>query len=65
VDPVFGLRVPLAVPEVPSGILDPRQTWTDGEAYDAQAEKLAGMFRSNFEKYEPHVSREVAAAGPR
>ncbi len=63
-DPVFGLAVPTAVPEVPSGLLDARRTWPDPAAYDAQARKLATMFRENFEQFRPQVPQAVAEAGP-
>jgi phosphoenolpyruvate carboxykinase (ATP) len=63
-DPVFGLDIPVNVPGVPAPVLDPRQTWDDGDAYDAAAAKLAGMFRDNFEKYAANVSEAVRAAGP-
>ena len=62
-DPVFGLAVPQAVPNVPTEILDPRGTWTDGAAYDAQAKKLAEMFRRNFEKF-GSVAARIRDAGP-
>ncbi|HEY2066110.1 MAG TPA: phosphoenolpyruvate carboxykinase (ATP) [Gemmatimonadaceae bacterium] len=62
-DPVFGLAVPQAVPSVPTEVLDPRGTWTDPAAYDAQAKKLAEMFRANFEKF-GGVPAKVRAAGP-
>jgi phosphoenolpyruvate carboxykinase (ATP) len=45
-------------------VLDPRGTWESGEAYDGQAEKLAGLFRENFRKFESEVSEEVKNAGP-
>jgi len=48
VHPVFNLRMPKACPGVPAAMLDPRSTWKDGAAYDAQAKKLAEMFRKNF-----------------
>jgi phosphoenolpyruvate carboxykinase (ATP) len=64
-DPVFGVRVPQAVPGVPPELLQPRGTWSDPAAYDEQAAKLAGMFVENFEKYAPATSGEVKAAGPR
>ena len=63
-DPFFGLNVPLEVPGVPTEILDPRKTWQDKEAYDAQAEKLASLFAENFKKFEDEVSEEVRSAGP-
>jgi phosphoenolpyruvate carboxykinase (ATP) len=64
-DPVFGLAVPTAVSGVPATVLRPRDSWTDAVAYDAQARKLAGMFRSNFEKFRGTVASAVADAGPR
>ncbi len=64
-DPVFGFEVPTAVPDVPDDVLHPRRTWDDPEAYDAQAAKLASMFRENFEKYADGVSEAVREAGPR
>jgi phosphoenolpyruvate carboxykinase (ATP) len=64
-DPVFGLEVPTSVPGVPSEVLRPRDTWADHGAYDAAAEKLASMFKTNFEKFADQVSDAVKAAGPR
>jgi phosphoenolpyruvate carboxykinase (ATP) len=63
-DPVFGVRVPEAVPGVPPELLQPRATWSDPGAYDEQAAKLAGMFVENFEKYAHEASEEVKAGGP-
>jgi phosphoenolpyruvate carboxykinase (ATP) len=63
-DPVFGLAIPSAVPGVPSDELIPRSTWDDGDAYDEQAHKLAGMFAENFRKYADHVPAAVREAGP-
>jgi phosphoenolpyruvate carboxykinase (ATP) len=62
-DPVFGLAVPQAIPNVPTEILDPRATWSDPAAYDAQAKKLAEMFRKNFEKF-GSVATKIRDAGP-
>jgi phosphoenolpyruvate carboxykinase (ATP) len=64
-DPVFGFEVPTAVPDVPSEVLIPRKTWADGAAYDAQAKKLAEMFRKNFEVFADQVPAAVRNAGPR
>ena len=64
-DPIFGLEVPTACPEVPADVLVPRRTWSDPAGYDAQANRLAKMFRENFTLFEQRVAPEVAAAGPR
>ncbi|WP_273502706.1 phosphoenolpyruvate carboxykinase [Paracoccus sphaerophysae] len=61
-DPNFGFQVPVSVPGVDTQLLDPRATWADGAAYDAQAEKLKGMFRDNFRQYEAKVDDAVKAA---
>jgi phosphoenolpyruvate carboxykinase (ATP) len=65
VDPQFGLSVPRAVPDVPEDLLSPRATWSDPRSYEAQARKLAEMFRSNFERYAAEVPDEIKAAAPR
>ncbi|WP_299368174.1 phosphoenolpyruvate carboxykinase [uncultured Tateyamaria sp.] len=61
-DPNFGFDVPVSVPGVADILLDPRRTWDDGAAYDAQARKLADMFADNFEQYLPHIDDDVRAA---
>src|SRR5215469_8608596 len=64
VDPHFKFRVPVAVPGVDTKILNPRDTWADKTAYDAQAKKLVEMFRANFKKFEAHVGPDVLQAAP-
>ena len=61
-DPNFGFEVPVAVPGVEPELLDPRQTWADPAAYDAQARKLVAMFAENFAQYAPHIDDDVRAA---
>jgi len=63
-DPNFGFDVPVAVPNVDGSILNPRDTWADGAAYDVQAQKLVQMFVANFEKFIQHVGDDVRAAAP-
>jgi len=63
-DPTFGLDVPVDVPGVEPGLLDPRSAWADPDAYDAKAADLARMFRENFARFDD-VAPGVAAAGPR
>jgi len=65
-EPVFGLEVPRHIPGgVPDDVLDPRHTWSDGAAYDAQAARLAGLFRKNFEQFAERVHGAVREAGPK
>lgn len=63
-DPIFGLRMPLSCPDVPSTILQPRNTWSDKQAYDRQALALAESFKENFKQF-VMVGADVREAGPR
>jgi phosphoenolpyruvate carboxykinase (ATP) len=63
--PVFGYQMPTSCPDVPSELLNPRNTWADKSAYDAQANKLANMFVKNFEQFESGVDVEILAAAPK
>jgi phosphoenolpyruvate carboxykinase (ATP) len=63
-EPFFGLAVPRSVPGVSADVLMPRGTWSDQDAYDQQARKLAKMFRDNFAPFVDQVSEEVVRAGP-
>ncbi|MBJ3763594.1 phosphoenolpyruvate carboxykinase [Maribius pontilimi] len=60
-DPNFGFDVPTAVAGVPDVLLNPRRTWDDGAAYDAQAAKLVKMFADNFAQYETHIDDDIRA----
>jgi len=64
-DPIFGFKVPLSCPDVPSEILDPKKTWADPAAYDAKARELAKAFQDNFQAKYADLAPEVRAAGPR
>jgi phosphoenolpyruvate carboxykinase (ATP) len=64
-DPIFGVNVPVSCPEVPSEVLQPRNTWEDKDAYDRQARDLARRFNENFKKYEAGVSEAVRAVAPK
>src|SRR5690348_13901072 len=60
-DELFGFEVPAAVPGVESGLLDPRSTWRDPEAYDRKARDLAQMFRDNFQQFAEDAGPDVVA----
>lgn len=64
VDSIFGLHIPLHCPGVPDSVLQPRDTWSDKDAYDAKAQELATNFKNNFMKFN-HVSNRIKAAGPK
>jgi phosphoenolpyruvate carboxykinase (ATP) len=63
-DPVFGLAMPTECPGVPSYLLNPRNTWQNGEEYDQKAKELAERFYKNFAKF-GQVSDAIKNAGPK
>jgi phosphoenolpyruvate carboxykinase (ATP) len=60
-DANFGFDVPVTVEGVDTNLLDPRSTWADKAAYDAQATKLVEMFSANFAQYVPYIDDDVKA----
>ena len=64
-DPNFGFDVPVSVPGVDQGILDPRQTWADRDEYDRTAAKLVDLFVENFAQFADHVDEGVRQAAPK
>ncbi len=63
--PVFGLQMPTTCPDVPTEILNPRNTWADKNSYDTKANDLANKFVKNFEQYADGASEEILAAAPK
>jgi phosphoenolpyruvate carboxykinase (ATP) len=61
---VFGIAKPQSCPNVPSEILNPRNTWADKDLYDVKALELAQKFRNNFEKFSPYANAEILAGAP-
>jgi phosphoenolpyruvate carboxykinase (ATP) len=61
-DPVFGLAIPNVCPNVPTEILQPRNTWADKTAFDRTARKLASLFAKNFQQYKDGCGAEVLEA---
>ena len=63
--PIFGLAMPVECENVPSEVLNPRNTWKDKDAYDAKANKLADFFQNNFKKFEQKANNEIMAGAPK
>ena len=63
--PVFGLQMPVECENVPSEVLNPRNTWKDKEAYDKKAMTLANSFQQNFAKFEKQANEEIMSGAPK
>ncbi|MDX9727884.1 MAG: phosphoenolpyruvate carboxykinase (ATP), partial [Bacteroidales bacterium] len=64
--PVFNLRIPTAVPGVPSDLLDPGKKWPDGDAWHRAASELAGKFVKNFSKFTTNTeTAKLVSSGPK
>jgi len=50
--PVFGIDVIQECPGVPSPLLDPRSSWSEGQTYDKKAKDLAALFAKNALTFE-------------
>jgi phosphoenolpyruvate carboxykinase (ATP) len=61
IDPNFGFAVPIALDGIDPTILDPRKTWADAKAYDAQARKLVQLFAENQKRFEEIPAAHIAA----
>jgi phosphoenolpyruvate carboxykinase (ATP) len=61
--PKFNIAIPKHLTGVDSTLLNPRRTWADPAAYDAQASELVQKFQENFKKF-TQVAPEVKAAAP-
>ena len=61
---VFGIAIPQSCPNVPSEILNPRNTWDDQDLYDVKSEELGQKFRANFAKFEEFANDEIMAGAP-
>lgn len=62
--PLFGLKIPKKVANVPDEILNPREAWENKESYDEALNKLYELFRANFVEYADRCPLEVRQAGP-
>ncbi|MDP6906945.1 MAG: phosphoenolpyruvate carboxykinase (ATP) [Candidatus Thalassarchaeaceae archaeon] len=64
-DSRFGFEIPQSCPNVPSEILNPRDTWSDPSAFDATADKLANMFNENFVQFAKGTGEGVLSSAPK
>jgi phosphoenolpyruvate carboxykinase (ATP) len=62
--PIFGLAMPTTCANVPDEVLNPIDTWSDKEAYNTKASKLADFFKENFEQFSDNASEEILAGAP-
>jgi len=62
---VFGVAIPKDVPNVPSEILNPENTWSDKKEYKEKANYLANKFVENFKKYESHANPKIVSGAPK
>ena len=62
--PIFGLNVPQTCPNVPSEILNPKETWKNKKAYEIQAKELSASFKENFKKFEEFANDEILNGAP-
>ncbi|GBG64488.1 hypothetical protein CBR_g45184 [Chara braunii] len=68
---VFNLAVPDHVHGVPDEVLIPQNMWADKRLYDSTLRKVAGLFKTNFLKFEDYtvggdkkLTQEILSAGP-
>ncbi|BBH53478.1 phosphoenolpyruvate carboxykinase (ATP) [Fluviispira sanaruensis] len=61
---VFNFKIPRQIKNIPTQILNPRNTWKDKIHYDTQRIKIAQMFIDNFKKFVHKTSQDVLKAGP-
>lgn len=64
-DDRLNLDIPKACPDVDAKILNPRNNWQSGEAYDEAAAVLADMFETHMAERFPDIDEKVLAAGPK
>lgn len=63
--PIFNLEIPLALHDVDSGILDPRDTYDNASEWEEKAKDLAALFIENFVKYTDNKEgKALLEAGP-
>jgi phosphoenolpyruvate carboxykinase (ATP) len=62
---IFGLNMPNSCPNVPSELLNPKNTWENKNDYDLKAKELANAFNQNFKQFADNASKEILEAAPK
>ena len=62
---VFKLNMPTNCKNVPSDILNPKNTWKNKNEYDEKANELANAFNENFEQFAEYANDEILNAAPK
>src|SRR5690606_34889080 len=62
---VFEFQIPLSCPDVPTGLLNPRDSWKKPDDYDEKDKKVALKFIDNFEKYADFATEDIQAGAPK
>jgi phosphoenolpyruvate carboxykinase (ATP) len=62
-DEIFNLDIPTECPNVPTELLNPRNSWHEKDAYEIAAKRLAKLFIDNFKKF-TNVPDEIRLSGP-
>ena len=56
--------VPKICADVPSEVLNPRNTWESPETYDKAARELADAFIKNFKMFEDFADQDILKGAP-
>ena len=62
---IFGLNMPNSCPNVPSELLNPKNTWENKNDDDLKAKELANAFNQNFKQFADNASEEILEAAPK
>lgn len=63
--PIMNLEIPTELPNVSTGILDPRDTYENASEWEEKAKDLASRYIKNFEQYcDIEEGKKLVASGP-
>ncbi|NJK87739.1 MAG: phosphoenolpyruvate carboxykinase (ATP), partial [Bacteroidales bacterium] len=63
--PVLNLTIPVKLPNVSEGILDPRDTYADKTEWERKAKDLSARYIKYFEQYtNTELGKSLVASGP-